>query len=273
MLCQCSEMKPKFNRKSNGAFTLVEIIGVMAIIGILGAVVAPRVIDGIREGRVTQLAQNLGQWKSGADRFIQKQQRLPIDGDSNNPAKDQEGNPYKDPRTGSSVDGAQTTFGDWLLAQGLVSAINVPFGEQKDSRTATLPGSTLTSRTSITDLALNEFAQIRCNEEAGVAADTFTATKTRDVPHRVVYLAIPGVPLQEAAAIKGKIDGPFTGAAGAPITDTTLLLSAVAGTNTDAQVIEAQREALVRGNCRVGVAGAAGTASGTYNLFIYITND
>ncbi|NBR71570.1 MAG: type II secretion system protein [Proteobacteria bacterium] len=33
-------MKPKLNRKSNGAFTLVEIIGVMAIVGILGAVVA-----------------------------------------------------------------------------------------------------------------------------------------------------------------------------------------------------------------------------------------
>ena len=49
-------MNPKIIRKSNGAFTLVEIIGVMAIIGILGAVVAPRVIDGIREGRVTQLA-------------------------------------------------------------------------------------------------------------------------------------------------------------------------------------------------------------------------
>ena len=266
-------MKPKLNRKSNGAFTLVEIIGVMAIIGILGAVVAPRVIDGIREGRVTQLAQNLGQWKSGADRFIQKQQRLPLDGDSNNPAKDQEGNPYKDPRTGSSVDGAQTTFGDWLLAQGLVSAINVPFGSQGDGRNASLPGSVLSTRASLTSLALNPFAQIRCNEETGVEADTFTATKTRDVPHRVVYLAIPGVPLQEAAAIKSKIDGPFTGAAGAPITDTTLLQSAIDGTNTGAQVIEAQREALVRGNCRVGLAGGAGTGSGTYNLFIYITND
>ena len=239
----------------------------MAIIGILGAVVAPRVIDGIREGRVTQLAQNLGQWKSGADRFIQKQQRLPIDGVT--AAKDQEGNPYKDPRTGSSVEGAQTTFGDWLLAQGLVSAINVPFGTQGDGRSATLPGSELSSRTSIAGLTLNEFAQIRCNEESNVEANTFTATKTRDVPHRVVYLAIPAVPLQEAAAIKSKIDGPFTGVAGAPITDTDLLKSAVAGTNTDAQVIEAQREALLLGNCRVGAV--AGTA--TYNLFIYITND
>jgi len=257
-------MKPKLIRKSNGAFTLVEIIGVMAIIGILGAVVAPRVIDGIREGRVTQLAQNLGQWKSGADRFIQKQQRLIKDGAA--AATTQEGNPYVDPRTGNSVSAGQTSFGDWLLAQGLVSSINVPFGTQTDTR-ASLPGSDLTARDSITGNTLSTFAQIRCSEETSTAADTFTATKTRDVPHRVVYLAIPAVPLQEAAAIKSKIDGPFTGAAGAPITDTALLTSAVAGDNS-ATVIEAQREALVRGNCRVGTA-----ATGTYNLFIYITND
>ena len=258
-------MKSKFNRKSNGAFTLVEIIGVMAIIGILGAVVAPRVIDGIREGRVTQLAQNLGQWKSGADRFIQKQQKLPIDGVT--AAKDQEGNDYVDPRTNSSVDGPQTTLGDWLLAQGLVSAINVPFGAQLDTR-EDVSGTVLDTRTSITSLTLSKFAQIRCSPETATDANTFTATKTRDVPHRVVFLAIPEVPLQEAAAIKSKIDGPFTGAAGAPITDTDLLKSAVAGTNTDAKVIEAQREALVLGNCRVGAG-----ATGTYNLFIYITND
>jgi type II secretory pathway pseudopilin PulG len=258
-------MKPKINRKSNGAFTLVEIIGVMAIIGILGAVVAPRVIDGIREGRVTQLAQNLGQWKSGADRFIQKQQKLPKDGLT--AAVTQEGNPYQDPRTGNSVAAAQTSFGDWLLAQGLVSAINVPFGTQLDTRAA-LPGADLSARDTITANQLSEFPQIRCSEETSTVADTFTATKTRDVPHRVVYLAIPGVPLQEAAAIKSKIDGPFTGTAGAPITDTTLLASAVGGDNT-AGVIEAQREALVRGNCRVGTA----SSGGTYNLFIYITND
>ena len=265
-------MKPKLNRKSNGAFTLVEIIGVMAIIGILGAVVAPRVIDGIREGRVTQLAQNLGQWKSGADRFMQKQQRLPIDGVT--AASDQEGNPYKDPRDPTaSVQAGETSLGDWLLAQGLVSSINVPFGSQGNNRQA-LPGNALAARDSITGNALSDFAQIRCSEETITGADTFTATKTRDCPHRVAYLAIPGVALQEAAAIKSKIDGPFTGAAGAPITDNAMLASAVAGDNS-AGVTEAQREALVRGNCRVGLvsAGSATTASGTYNLFIYITND
>lgn len=258
-------MKPKLNRKSNGAFTLVEIIGVMAIIGILGAVVAPRVIDGIREGRVTQLAQNLGQWKSGADRLLQKQQRFMTDGTTT--ATTQEGNPYVDPRTGASVAAGQTTLGDWLLAQGLVSAINVPFGSQTDTR-ATVSNADLTSPTAITALTLSGFAQIRCSAETDTLANTFSATQTRDVPHRVVYLAIPAVPLQEAAAIKSKIDGPFTGTAGAPVTDTALLAAAVAQTTTGV-VTQAQAEALARGNCRVG----AGTTTGTFNLFIYITND
>jgi len=260
-------MNPKINRKSNGAFTLVEIIGVMAIIGILGAVVAPRVIDGIKESRVTQLAQNLGQWKSGADRYLQKQQKFPKDG--LNPATTQEGNPYVDPRTGSSVAAAQTSFGDWLLAQGLVSAINVPFGGQGIDRQSLASANTLASSTALASLTVSDFAQIRCAEETSTAADTFTATQTRDVPHRVVFLAIPAVPLQEAAAIKGKIDGPFTTQGGAPISDSSLLAAAVAGSATTSTVAQAQLEALNRGNCRV----TTGATTGTYNLFIYITND
>jgi hypothetical protein len=226
------------------------------------------VIDGIKESRVTQLAQNLGQWKSGADRYLQKQQKFPKDGMT--AATPQEaGAVYLDPRTGSSVSAAQTSFGDWLLAQGLVSAINVPFGTQGTTRQSLTEANTLGSSTALATLAVSEFAQIRCAEENSTAADTFTATQTRDVPHRVVFLAIPAVPLQEAAAIKSKIDGPFTTQGGAPISDSSLLAAAVGGTATTSTVAQAQLEALNRGNCRVTTGGT----TGTYNLFIYITND
>ena len=254
-------MKPKLNRKSNGAFTLVEIIGVMAIIGILGAVVAPRVIDGIREGRVTQLAQNLGQWKSGADRFLQKHQVFPVDG-TLQPKDPISGNAGTYPQ-GGTVSLANATFGDVLVTQGLVTSINVPFGPNVFGVSASAPG-TVTDIAAVAPSSAKQ-AQIRCVEYTGTAAKAFSATRTRDTPYRVVFLLIPDVPLQEAASIKTKIDGPFPGVQ----SDTTLLEDAIAQSITGSGVAAANQDALFRGNCRV----AAGTTSSLYDLYIYITND
>jgi len=256
-------MKPKLNRKSNGAFTLVEIIGVMAIIGILGAVVAPRVIDGIRDGRVTSLAQSLGQWKSGADRYLQKNQRLPVD--ASVAPLDPAGNPATYPQNGAVVSQANATFGDLLIGQGLISAVNVPFGENTFLAAPSAPGS-------LTDVVSTPnpgtYARIRCVEMTGPKANGlggFSATRTRDYPYRVSFLLIPNVPMQEAAAIKNKIDGPFTGSS---VSDKTILEDAVAQTTTASGVTAASRDALIYGNCRVG----AGTGT-TYNLYLYINND
>ena len=254
-------MNPKIIRKSNGAFTLVEIIGVMAIIGILGAVVAPRVIDGIREGRVTQLAQNLGQWKSGAERFLQKQQVFPVDA-SMQPKDPITGNIATYPQ-GGSIDLANATFGDILVAQGLVSSINVPFGPNTFAPGASAPG-TVTTITSVAPASATQ-AQIRCVQFTGANSAAFTATRTRDIPYRVVFLLIPDVPLQEAAAIKTKIDGPFPGVQ----SDKALLDDAIAQSIGGSGVVAANQDALFRGNCRV----AAGTTSSLYDLYIYITND
>ena len=257
-------MNPKINRKSNGAFTLVEIIGVMAIIGILGAVVAPRVIDGIREGRVTQLAQNLGQWKSGADRYLQKNQKLPID--ASIAPLDPRGDPVTYPQDGGIVEQANATFGDLLIGQGLISAVNVPFGKNEFEAKPSAPGTSLTDVV-ITDTAT--YPRIRCVELTGAKVNGlggFSATRTRDYPYRVSFLLIPNVPMQEAAAIKTKIDGPFTGST---ISDKTILDDAVAQTSTNSGVLAASRDALIYGNCRVG----DGSDTGTYNLYLYINND
>jgi len=257
-------MNPKISRKSNGAFTLVEIIGVMAIIGILGAVVAPRVIDGVRDGRVTSLAQSLGQWKSGADRYLQKHQKLPIDA-SYTPL-DPAGQPAKYPQSGSLILDSNATFGDLLIAQGLISAVNVPFGENTFAAVASTPGTGLSDVASTPNTAT--YSRIRCIELSSAKANGlggFSATRTRDYPYRVSFLLIPNVPMQEAAAIKTKIDGPFTGSS---ISDKTILTDAAAQTTSASAVADGSKDALILGNCRVGTA-----TNGTYNLFLYINND
>lgn len=257
-------MNPKINRKSNGAFTLVEIIGVMAIIGILGAVVAPRVVDGIRDGRVTQLAQSLGQWKSGADRYLQKHQKLPID--ASIAPLDPTGTPATYSQNNALVVQGNATFGDLLIAQGLISAVNVPFGANTFAAVASAPGAGLSDVVSTPNTAT--YSRIRCIELTSAKANGlggFSATRTRDYPYRVSFLLIPNVPMQEAAAIKTKIDGPF---AGTSISDKTILADASGQVTTATGVEASSRDALVYGNCRVGTP-----TNSVYSLYLYINND
>ena len=158
---------------------------------------------------------------------------------------------------------ANATFGDVLVTQGLVASINVPFGPNVFAPGASAPGA-VTDITAVAP-ASTTYPQIRCVQFTGANSAAFTATRTRDIPYRVVFLLIPDVPLQEAASIKTKIDGPFPGVQ----SDVALLTDAIAQTLSTSGVAAANQDALFRGNCRV----AQGTSASVYDLYIYITND
>ncbi|HXI54108.1 MAG TPA: prepilin-type N-terminal cleavage/methylation domain-containing protein, partial [Candidatus Saccharimonadales bacterium] len=58
-------------------FTLIEVIGVVAVIAILAAVLTPRVVSVIARGKVSATAQSLGSLKSATADYVAKNGSLP----------------------------------------------------------------------------------------------------------------------------------------------------------------------------------------------------
>ena len=67
----------KFPQSSQG-FTLVEMIGVMAVIAILAAVAAPRVFSAIEDAKVSKLVQQVQNIKTASSKFYADTGRYPL---------------------------------------------------------------------------------------------------------------------------------------------------------------------------------------------------
>src|SRR5499426_771830 len=64
-------------RRERLGFTLIEIIGVVAVIAILAAVLTPRVISVIARGKVNGTAQSLASLKTATTDYVVKNGSLP----------------------------------------------------------------------------------------------------------------------------------------------------------------------------------------------------
>jgi len=237
-------------------FTLIEMIGVLAIIGILASVVSPRVIEAIRDAKVTGLIANLAAAKTAATTYYGRYNEFPMDGTK---LALTPGTTNAWTRTyGSTVtlDAATTSFGDILVSEGLLENIKSPVGLSGTN----VPSFATRTNASVVSTAIGDFPLIFCRVITGTGTSTFTGAASAT---RVVYFFVPGVSLNEAASLKTKIDGPFaneafSGGAGGLVRDT------VAGTITGSPLIGG-------GNCKLSVAtGTSGLAGSTYNVFLFV---
>lgn len=188
---------PRPSKVNNQGFTLIEMIGVLAIIGILSAVVAPRVIESIRDAKVTSAISSINAAKAAALNFYQRYDRFPLDTDTSvgtvvDYRSDPSGATDYTPATGS------LDFGDILVRQEqLLESEQTPIGEERGGKTWAVGCS-----------ATGEPFSAGGGSATGYGSSTFLF-KSAGKASRVVYFYQPNLTLQEAAALGTKVNGPF----------------------------------------------------------------
>jgi len=186
-------MKTNINQQTYGkksGFTLIEIIGVVAVIAILAAVMTPRVVSVIARGKVNATAQSLGSLKSSTTDYIGKNGSLPT-------------------RDGTgSTNGAVTAgrFDADLVAGGFTEKLfNCSIGSQ------TFDSSALSGRIHIRSVAATSAGTVTAPTATvgGTNFDLDRSTSTADFTsgQMVVGAFIPSVSLTDAVALNKILDG------------------------------------------------------------------
>jgi len=250
-------MKSKLIRKSNKGFTLIEMIGVLAIIGILASVVAPKVIEAIRDAKVTSSLANLNTIKSAAinyyaryNAYVPDSTKLAVEPGSTTGWNRSYG------ATGT-LTASKTTFGDILMSEGLLEKIASSLGTSGSAQ-----GNNSSSATSVVGTSTSDYPEVLC--KTITTTKQFTAAQNAT---RIIFFRIPAISLLEAAAIKTKVDGPFTSS---QINGASDLVTKTVGAS-------GATEAINVGNCRLQTAStspaAVGQPGSTYDVYLYAAHD
>jgi type II secretory pathway pseudopilin PulG len=205
-------------RRNNPAFTLIEIIGVVAVIAILAAVLTPRVVSVIARGKVNATAQSLGSLKSATADYIGKNGSLPQ-------------------RAGTGATNAAVAAGRFdadLIVGGFTEKLfSCSVGNQL------FDGSVLTGRTHVRSVAaVNAAAVVVPNADGSLNGgsnfnlDRDTSTADFTAGQTVVVAFIPGVALGDAVALNKILDGDDNTGTGADTTGRCMYSDGTSGTVT-----------------------------------------
>jgi prepilin-type N-terminal cleavage/methylation domain-containing protein len=245
-------MKSKLIRKSNKGFTLIEMIGVLAIIGILASVVAPKVIEAIRDAKVTSTLANLSTIKSAALNYYARYSSFVPDGTKkavNAGTSDGWTRTYGEAIQCTDLN---TTFGDILMSEGLLERVSSSLGNSGTKQGSPIPS---TAAKVNADTSGANYPEVLCKRIT--SADQFSAAQNATY---IIFFRIPSVSLLEAAAIKTKVDGPFTAAQVSGYVDLVTQACNNTGNVSGIKI----------GNCRLEVdSGSVGQAGSTYNVYLY----
>ena len=236
----------KNSKEENQGFTLIEMIGVLAIIGILAAVVAPRVIESIRDAKVTSAVAQVNAAKTAAINYYQRYDNFPSDVETQAAGVlDYKADPVN-PQAYTPIVG-DLDFGDVLVYQSqLLEQEKAPIGRVTGQLIHAI-GSTPVLETLI----------------GGASYDNTSSTmrfKSAGSGSRIVYYFFPNLTVQEASALATKVNGPFDATA---VSDQDFIDASLCGNG-----IDSSKGGLIGANAWF----APGEGTGEFHAYMYVSH-